>query len=81
MTISMLKGFLLWSVCIHYGVVLAWFGVFFFAHNWLFRVHTRWFKLSVEHFDLLNYAGIAVYKIGILLFNLVPLIALDIMVH
>ena len=34
------------------------------------------FKLSVETFDAIQYVGIAVYKIGIILFNLVPLIAL-----
>jgi hypothetical protein len=39
-------------------------------------MHSRWFKLSVEMFDVLNYAGVAIYKIGIMLFVLVPLIAL-----
>jgi hypothetical protein len=40
------------------------------------RLHTRWFKLSVETFDALHYEGISIYKIGIMLLNLVPLIAL-----
>jgi hypothetical protein len=39
-------------------------------------MHTRWFKLSVETFDAIHYAGMATYKIGVLLFNLVPLLAL-----
>ena len=52
--------------------------MFVAAHDWLFRMHTRWFKLPVETFDALNYAGVAVYKIGIVLLNLVPLIALHI---
>jgi hypothetical protein len=39
-------------------------------------MHTRWFKLSVETFDAMHYAGLAVYKIGIILLNLVPFIAL-----
>jgi hypothetical protein len=30
----------------------------------------------VESFDAIHYAGLAVYKIGIILLNLVPLIAL-----
>jgi hypothetical protein len=55
---------------------LAWSGAFIFAHDWMFRVHTRWFRLSVETFDAIQYAGIAVYKIGIFLFNLMPLLAL-----
>ncbi len=39
-------------------------------------MHTRWFRLSVETFDAIHYAGLAVYKIGIILLNLVPFIAL-----
>jgi hypothetical protein len=39
-------------------------------------MHTRWFKLSVETFDAIHYAGMATYKLGIILLNLVPLLAL-----
>lgn len=67
---------LLFCTAINYAILLIWFGVFVFAHDWLYRMHSRWFKLSVETFDVVNYAGISIYKIGILLFNLVPLIAL-----
>lgn len=76
MTTNEIKEVLLWSVCINYGLLLVWFGAFVYAHDWIFRMHTRWFKLSVETFDAINYAGIATYKIGIVLFNLVPLVAL-----
>lgn len=76
MTISELKDFLLWSTAINYCIVLVWFAAFVYAHDWLFRMHTRWFKLSAESFDALNYAGVALYKIGIVLLNLVPLITL-----
>ena len=73
---SELKAILLWCIGINYGILLIWFGVFFLAHDRLFRMHTRWFKLSVETFDALNYGGMAVYKIGVLLLNVAPLIAL-----
>ena len=76
MTVNELKEFLLWSTAINYGVLFLWFGVFGFAHDWLYRMHTRWFKLSVEMFDALNYVGVSIYKIGVLLLNLVPLIVL-----
>lgn len=76
MTASELKEFLLWSTAIHYGLLVFWFGVFVFAHDWLYRLHSRWFKLSVETFDALSYAGISIYKIGVVLLNLVPLMAL-----
>jgi hypothetical protein len=71
-----LRDVLLWCVAINYAVLLLWFGVFTLAHDWVYRMHTRWFRLSPEMFDALNYGGVAVYKIGILLFFVVPLIAL-----
>lgn len=42
------------------------------------RVHkiSSWFRLSAEQFDSLWFTGLIHYKIGILLFNLVPFIAL-----
>lgn len=76
MTINKIKEILLWCVGINCAILLIWFSVFFAAHDWLFRMHTRWFKLSSGTFDAINYAGLATYKIGVLLFNLVPLIAL-----
>jgi hypothetical protein len=68
--------FLIWCTAINYAILIVWFVVFTFAHEWLYRMHTRWFKLPVETFDSIHYGGIALYKIGILLLNLVPLIAI-----
>lgn len=76
MSIEVTRSFLLWCAVINYGILLVWFLVFVLAHDWLQRVHGRWFRLSQEQFDTLHYAGIALYKLGILIFNLVPWIAL-----
>ncbi|MES1997694.1 MAG: hypothetical protein V4446_00100 [Pseudomonadota bacterium] len=76
MHMNEIKDALLWCVVINYGILFVWFGVFIFAYDWLYRMHTRWFKLSVESFDAIHYAGMATYKLGIILLNLVPLLAL-----
>jgi len=75
-TLHEIKIVLFWCVGLNYVFLLIWFGVFVFAHDWMYRLHGRWFKLSVETFDAIHYGGLAVYKIGILLLNLVPLVAL-----
>jgi hypothetical protein len=77
MTISFARQVLLWCTVIDYGILLVWFLAFVFAHDWMHRLHGRWFRLSREQFDALHYAGMSIFKIGILLFNLVPLIALS----
>lgn len=73
MSLSELKQFLLWSTLINYGILLVWFAAFVTAHDALYRLHSRWFKISVDSFDKIHYAGMAVYKIGVMLVNLVPL--------
>jgi hypothetical protein len=76
MDLASLKTFLAWTTVLNYIVLTAWFGAFLVARGWLFRLHTRWFHLSREGFDAIHYGGMAAYKIGVLLFNLVPLVAL-----
>ncbi len=76
MTPDALRNFLLWCAVINYGILLVWFLVFALAREWIQGLHGRWFRLSGEQFDTLHYAGMSVYKIGILLFNLVPYVAL-----
>ena len=76
MNIQEIKNVLLWCVGINYVLLLFWVGIFIFAHDWMYRISLRWFKLSGEVFDALNFAGMTFYKLGIILLNLVPLLAL-----
>jgi hypothetical protein len=78
MGLGMIQEFLLWCIVINYGIVLVWFLAFTFIHDWIYRLHSKWFRLSIDQFDAINYAGFAVYKIGIILLNLVPYVALRI---
>jgi len=79
MSIEATRSFFLWCTVIDYGILLAWFLVFAFAHDWIQRLHGRWFRLSIDQFDALHYAGMAVFKIGIILFNLVPFVVLSLL--
>lgn len=76
MNVPFVSEFLLWCLVINYIILLGWFAAFVFAHGWMFGLHSRWFRLSEDRFDSIHYTGMAIYKIGILLFNLAPYIAL-----
>jgi uncharacterized protein DUF6868 len=78
MSIETVRKALLWCALIDYGILLFWFLLFVLAHDRLYLLHSQWFRLSVEQFDMLHYAGMAIFKIGILLLNVVPYIALHI---
>lgn len=69
-----LRQILIWSLVANYTVLLVWFAAVVFAHDRIYRLHTRWFRLSPETFDALHYGGMAAYKIGVLLLNVAPLV-------
>lgn len=76
MSIEVLRMSLLWCTAINYGILMVWFLFFTLAHDLMERMHGQWFRLSHEHFDAANYLAMAIYKIGIMLFNLVPALVL-----
>jgi hypothetical protein len=76
MSLDTARSFLLWCSVLNYGLLLLWFGLVMIGREWLYRLWGRWYPLPREQFDTLNLAGMSLYKIGIILFNLVPCIAL-----
>jgi hypothetical protein len=42
----------------------------------MFGLHSRWFNFPRERFDSIHYVAMAAYKLGILLLNLAPYLAL-----
>lgn len=68
--------FLLWSLGVNYAILFVWFFVFICARGWVRKLHGKWFSLSETTFDAIHYGGMGIYKIGIVLLNLTPLLAL-----
>lgn len=78
MTLESVRAVLAWCTVINLVLFIWWFLFFALAHDWMYRFHGKWFKISAEKFDTLHYAGMALFKMGILLFNLVPYLAMRI---
>jgi hypothetical protein len=76
MDIKIVRKTLLWCAVINCGVLLWWGLYFTLAHDWMHRFAGAWFNVTVAQFDAINFAGILFYKIAIILFNVVPCIAL-----
>ena len=76
MDIVTLKTVLLYVTLINWGILLWWTLFLLFARNFLYRLHHRWFNLSEEQFNAIHYAGIAIYKLAIILFAFSPWLAL-----
>ena len=76
MSIEMARDALLWCAVINYGCCsfgscsLSWPAISctdFMAVG---------FQLSRQQFDIIHYAGMGIFKLGIILFNVVPFVAL-----
>jgi hypothetical protein len=63
MNIELTREFLLWCTIINFGILMVWWLFFVVARDWMHRFHGKC-------------TGMAVFKIGIILFNLVPLVVL-----
>ena len=76
MTIEMMRAVLGWCSIINIGLLLWWSLFLIFAHDWVYRIHSKWFKLSPATFDTIHYAGIIFLKIIVLVFSVIPYFAL-----
>ncbi|MEJ2093628.1 MAG: hypothetical protein P8X93_00175 [Gammaproteobacteria bacterium] len=80
MQIEILRDLLAWCALTNIVLYLWWVLTFIYAHDWMFRFHSRWFNLTQDRFDSIHYAGIAFYKILIIFFNLIPYVVLRILI-
>jgi hypothetical protein len=78
MTLEIARDVLGWCAVINAGLLLWWFLFFTLGHNQVYRLHGKWFNLSEEKFDAIHYAGMGFFKMCIFVFNIVPYLALRI---
>ena len=71
-----LKAVLLACLLINYGLLLVWALWFMLAKESLFRWQSALLKIDRPFFVALNVGGITAYKLCVLFFNAVPLLAL-----
>jgi len=63
------------------ALLLLWFFLYLTTPNWMFELNASWFNVSKRDFDLINYFGMGFFKIGIILFFLLPYLAIKSMLR
>jgi hypothetical protein len=76
MTVTALRAALLWCSIINYILLIFWSVLLRFPTGWIYQVSARWFRVSREQFDNVNFLGLVFYKVLVILFNVVPFLAL-----
>ena len=76
MNITAAKAFFLWCTIINVAMLMLSFLACTFLGDFCYRMNSRWFPISKETFDVIFYSFIALHKLFIWVFNIVPYIAL-----
>ena len=79
MDLVTLRAFFMWCTIINGGFMILTSLVLTFAGNLIYRVHSRWFKMPREAFNIVIYSFIGLYKIFLMVFCLVPYVVLIIL--
>ena len=76
MDIQTLTAFFMW--CTILNVALLLFSSLFCicAADWAYRMHSKLFSISKETFNVVFYSFLALYKLLVIVFILIPYIAL-----
>jgi hypothetical protein len=79
MSIEALKEFFMWCSIVNVGIMMFSFIMLVLMKNFVYKMHSKWFPISFEHFCIIMYSFFGIYKIFIFVFNVVPYIVFEIM--
>lgn len=78
MSVEIITKVLAWCTTINLALLILWAILLRTSRDWIFRCHSKWYNLTADQFNAINYGAIAFYKIIFLVFNLIPYLALRI---
>ena len=78
MTLEELREVLGWCLLMNLGLLAWWAAWIVGARDFVREMHRRWFDIPDQQFEVIHYTLMGVYKLGIILFVLIPWIVLHI---
>jgi len=79
MDLQTLTTFFMWCTIINGGLFILWGAFCAFAPDLVYRTQNKWFPMSRETFRVVIYSFLGLFKIFLLIFNVVPYVVLLIM--
>ncbi len=76
MDLQTLKEFFMWCSIINGGLLAFLVVITSLAPDLVYRTQKKWFPLSREHFEVVMYGFLGLFKVSLIVFNLVPFLAL-----
>ena len=76
MDLDSIRAFFMWSTILNVALLSLSSLICVCAKDWAYRIHSKWFAISRETFNVAIYSFLGLYKVLIFVFNLIPYIAL-----
>lgn len=76
MDVETLRTFFMWCTIINIALMTLSFILLTALSDFVYRIHGKWFPMPRETFNVVLYSSLGIYKIAIIVFNIVPFVAL-----
>jgi len=76
MDIQTLTTFFMWCTILNFALLSLSSLMCICAGDWVYRIHSKWFSIPREVFNVAIYSFIGLYKVLVFVFNLIPYVAL-----
>jgi len=76
MAIATVRAFFLWCTIVNGALLALSVMILTCAGDWVYRVHGTWYSLPRDAFNVVIYSFIGAFKVLVLVFNVVPYVAL-----
>ena len=76
MNIDSIRAIFMWCTILNVALLALSSLLCLCAGDWVYGIHSKWFSVSRETFNVAIYSFLGLYKIFIFAFNLIPCIAL-----
>jgi len=69
----------MWCTILSGGLLILLFLIWVLAGDWAYRMHSKWYPIPRDVFNVVIYSFMSLFKILFLVFNFVPYVALVIL--
>ena len=76
MDIQTLTAFFMWCTILNVALLVLSSLFCLCAGDWVYRIHSKWFSISRETFNVAIYSFLGLYKVLVFVFCLIPYVAL-----
>lgn len=81
MTLEQIRDFLMWCSIINVVLMIIMFVLLAFARGWVYRKHSKFFPITESQFNAIAYSFLGLYKLFVYMFNIIPYVAVCIIMN